>query len=117
MEELELKKIRRLKGFISTSQKNKREQSKGQERDALTGVLQDDFQWLKTRFDRSSDFSYREFEMNSTHKAIILFLDGLVDMELVESNILTPLLADNKHVLQQSMPLIEEIEKVIVQPL
>lgn len=113
MEELELKKIRRLKGFISTSQKNKREQSKDQERNALTGVLQDDFQWLKTKFDRSSDFSYREFEINSTHKAIILFLDGLVDMELVESNILTPLLADNKHVLQQSMPLIEGIEKVI----
>jgi spore germination protein len=67
--------------------------NKTQKRDLLSGALQEDFQHIKKMFDRSSDFTCREFEINETHKAVLFFLDGLVDMERIDSNVLTPLLA------------------------
>ena len=56
-----------------------------QERDLLTGNLQEDFQEIKNRFDRSSDFCCREFEINTAHKAVILFIDGLVNKDRIDS--------------------------------
>jgi spore germination protein len=85
-----------------------------QELALLTGVLQEDLQQVKIMFDRSSDFSYREFVMNSTQKAVIFFLDGLVDIQRLDTNILTPLLNYSGNVLQQSMTFPMELEEIIL---
>lgn len=53
-------------------------------------------------FDRSSDFSCRKFVVNSTQRAAILFLEGLVDMERIDSNVLTPMLRFRGTVLEQT---------------
>lgn len=83
-----------------------------QEGDLLTGNLQEDFQEIKNRFDRSSDFCCREFEINSAHKAVILFIDGLVNKDSIDSNVLTPLLSYSGNVLQtERLP--KEIEEII----
>lgn len=79
----------------------------------LSGVLQEDFQQVKTMFDRSSDFKYREFEINSSQDAVLLFLDGLVNMDRLNSNILNPLLSFSGILLSQpTFPI--ELEKVIL---
>jgi len=83
-----------------------------QKGDLLTGNLQEDFQEIKNRFDRSSDFCYREFEINAAHKAVILFIDGLVNMDRIDSNVLKPLLTYSGNVLQSEM-LPKEIEDII----
>lgn len=94
--------------MVPANQKNEDEQN-----EKLTGVLQEDFQRLKTIFDGSSDFSYREIKINSTHKAVIFFLDGLVDTERINSHVLNPLLVYNENIFQQTPPLVEEIEEMI----
>ncbi|MBP1964425.1 spore germination protein [Paenibacillus aceris] len=63
-----------------------------QERTILTGVLQDDFQKLEAMFERTFDFTYRNFEINFSYDAVIVFLDGLVNMDRLDSNIISPLL-------------------------
>lgn len=108
-----MKKSRPLKGFIQKNQKSNAAQTEDREKDGLTGILEEDFQQIKTIFDRSSDFSYRKFEINSSHKAVILFLDGMVDMERIDTNVLTPLLTYGGNLLQQSIFLIKDLEKVI----
>lgn len=53
--------------------------------------MQDNVQQLKKVFDRSSDIVYREFQVGSK-KGTLIFLDGLVNIELIDSNVLKPLL-------------------------
>lgn len=65
------------------------------ERTGLTGVLQDDFQQLEAMFDRTFDFTYRNFEINASLDAVMVFIDGLVNMERLDSSILQPLLRYN----------------------
>lgn len=84
-----------------------------QERVLLTGALQEDFQKVKQMFDRASDFSYREFEINAARKAVILYLDGLVNIDRIELNVLTPLLRYNGNLLQSEM-LPKEMEEIIL---
>jgi hypothetical protein len=43
-------------------------------------------QVLKTAFDRSSHIVYREFQIDGK-KGTLIFLDGLVNMELIDSNV------------------------------
>lgn len=62
-----------------------------QERTVLTGVLQEDFQQLEAIFDRTFDFTYRNFEISSSCDAVLVFIDGLVNLERLESNVMSPL--------------------------
>ncbi|MEV5025261.1 spore germination protein [Paenibacillus sp. LPE1-1-1.1] len=81
--------------------------------DFLTGVLQEDFQMVKDKFDRSVDFSYREFEIYDTHKAVVFYLDGLINLDRIDMNILTPLVSSNDITLQSPIVL-QDIEKKIL---
>lgn len=81
--------------------------------DLLTGALQEDFQKVRNEFERSSDFSYREFEISAANKAVILYLDGLVNMERIDSNVLTPLLTYGGNLLQKEM-FSKELEEIIL---
>jgi spore germination protein KA len=80
--------------------------------DLLTGVIEEDFYKIKRQMEGSSDFSYRKFEFN-TNTAIILYLDGLVDMKRMESNILDPLLNQSEDLLKQENLTIKNIEDEI----
>ncbi|MDQ8737220.1 spore germination protein [Paenibacillus sp. LHD-38] len=84
-----------------------------QEWDFLSGVLQEDFQKVKDKFERSSDFSYREFEIKDTHKAVIFYLEGLINLDRIDMNILTPLLGCSGSISQSPMNLVD-IEKKIL---
>ncbi|WP_310186917.1 spore germination protein [Bacillus sp. 3255] len=63
-----------------------------QERTVLTGILQDDFQQLEVMFERTFDFAYRNFEINASLDAVMVYINGLVNMERLDSNVLQPLL-------------------------
>jgi spore germination protein len=68
--------------------------------DVLSGVLHEDFYQIKQLFERSADFSYRELKINSANSAIIFYIDGLVDMNRMELNVINPLLKNNLDLLQ-----------------
>ncbi|QGQ48582.1 spore germination protein [Metabacillus sediminilitoris] len=80
--------------------------------DLLTGMIEEDFYKIKRQMEGASDFSYRKFKFN-TYTAIILYLDGLVDMKRMESNIIDPLLNQSKDLLQKDDLTINEIEDEI----
>lgn len=80
----------------------------------LSGNITDDVQQLKVIFDRSFDVVYREFEINNSIKGILIFIDGLVDMELVDSDILKSLLNYGKGAVQSGNIKINEIEKFLL---
>lgn len=81
--------------------------------DFLTGVLHEDFQMVKDKFVRSVDFSYREFEINDTHKAVVFYLDGLINLDRIDLNILTPLISSSDSIWQSPIGL-QDIEKKIL---
>ena len=68
--------------------------------DVLSGVLHEDFYQIKKLFEGSADFSYRELKINSTNSAIIFYIDGLVDMNRMELNVINPLLKYHSDLLQ-----------------
>jgi spore germination protein len=68
--------------------------------DVLSGILVEDFYQIKQLFEGSSDFSYRELKINSTNSAMIFYIDGLVDMNRMELNVINPLLKYHSDLLQ-----------------
>jgi spore germination protein KA len=56
----------------------------------------EDLASIKTIFDRFSDIVYREFTIGGGQESVIIFLDGLVNMKLVDSDILHPLMNADK---------------------
>lgn len=79
----------------------------------LSSNLTNNIQQLKIIFDRSFDVVYREFEISSSIKGILIFIDGLVDTELVDSDILKPLLNYRKSAVQSGNIQISEIESFL----
>ncbi|MFC0270548.1 spore germination protein [Metabacillus herbersteinensis] len=107
-----MKVLKWFKKLTSTSQNQDQELVNPQEeRESLTGILKEDFYKIERLFEGSSDFSYRKFEINATYSAIILYLDGLVDMNRMESNVINPLLTHNEDLLQKPIITIKEIEE------
>lgn len=58
----------------------------------LSGSMANDVQQLKVIFDRSSDVVYREFDISGSQKGALIFIEGIVDITLINSDILKPLL-------------------------
>lgn len=68
--------------------------------DVLSGILVEDFYQIKQLFEGSTDFSYRELKIHSTNSAMIFYIDGLVDMNRMELNVINPLLKYHSDLLQ-----------------
>jgi spore germination protein KA len=109
-----LKLLRWLKSPQQVSKKGSNNHKIDQnESDYLTGIIEEDFYKIRRVFEGSSDFTYRKFEINPTYTAIILYLDGLVDMKRMEHNILAPLLNQNEGLLKKDKLTIQDIEDEI----
>lgn len=77
-----------------------------------TNLLQNVGQ-LKTIFDRSSDIVFREFQVGATQKGTLLFLDGLVNMKLIDDDVIKPLLEYGKNNWTQPICRFEEMENLL----
>lgn len=62
----------------------------------LSRNLESNVEQLKIIFDRSFDIAYREFQIGSLRKGILVFIEGFVDSALIDSNVLKPLLNYDK---------------------
>lgn len=78
----------------------------------LTGKLQDDIEVLKMVFTFSSDIGYREFQIG-IKKGTLIFLDGLVNMELIDSDLLKPLMNYGKS--KVTPPKIDQIKQLYLE--
>lgn len=76
----------------------------------LSGNITNDIQQLKIIFDRSSDVVYREFDIGDSQKGTLIFIEGLVDSALINSDILKPILNYGKNISQCEEIQISEIE-------
>ena len=77
-----------------------------------TNLLQNVGQ-LKTIFDRSSNSLFRDFQVGATQKGTLLFLDGLVNMKLIDDDVIKPLLEYGKNNLTQPIFRYEEMENLL----
>ncbi|WP_257984444.1 spore germination protein [Neobacillus cucumis] len=103
-----------LKKIMSANHKqNKSQIVDKKDMGVLTGILHEDFNQIKQLFEGAADFAYRELGINSTTSVIILFLDGLVDMERIELHVINPLVKQNEKLLQQSKPTMDDIKAVL----
>lgn len=87
--------------------------TKPEENPRLTGNLSTDVQQLHKILDRSSDIVYREFQIGGVHKGTIIFLDGLVNMKMIDDDVLKPLLEYGKGLPQPSGLQLNEVEKLL----
>ncbi|KQX56646.1 spore germination protein [Paenibacillus sp. Root444D2] len=112
--------LRWLKSLLASKRKpaNFVEQSaailtKPLESDLLSTNLLQNVGQLKTIFDRSSDIVFRDFQVGETQKGTILFLDGLVNMKLIDDDVIKPLMAYGKNHLTQPICHYEEMENLL----
>ncbi|MEH7335120.1 spore germination protein [Neobacillus drentensis] len=78
-----------------SSKKQKSQQNENQnqpESVLLSGRLQDDFQQIKQLFEAAGDFVYREIEITPKYPAVILYLNGIINVERMELHVIQPLL-------------------------
>ncbi|WP_223593907.1 spore germination protein [Neobacillus bataviensis] len=78
-----------------SSKKQKSQQNENQnqpESVLLSGHLQDDFQQIKHLFKAAGDFVYREIEITPKYPAVILYLNGIINVERMELHVIQPLL-------------------------
>lgn len=103
-----------IKKIMSSDQKQNKYYSLDQKgMGVLTGTLYEDFNQIKQLFTGAEDFAYRELQINSTCFAIILFLDGLVDIERIELHVIDPLVRQAEKLLQKSKAEINHIKAVL----
>ncbi|MDQ0872773.1 spore germination protein [Paenibacillus sp. V4I3] len=81
--------------------------------DLLSTDLLQNIGQLKTIFDRSSDIVFRDFQVGATQKGTLLFLDGLVNMKLIDDDVIKPLLEYGKNNLTQPIFRYEEMENLL----
>lgn len=48
---------------------------------------------LKAAFAHSSDIIFREFKVGNGQKGLLIFVDGLINMKLIDEDVLQPLIA------------------------
>jgi spore germination protein len=102
-----LRRIKKLNSTIQNQNRDKIQEEKGN--DQLSGFLQEDFLQVRKYFEGASDFRYRELEISSTYSAMIFYLDGLVGIERIELNVITPLVKNNDAFLNNPKPTIGTI--------
>lgn len=79
----------------------------------LSGSMANDVQQLKVIFDRSSDVVYREFDISGSQKGALIFIEGIVDITLINSDILKPLLKYRNNPAQPKNIQIGEIQNFL----
>ncbi|RXZ81685.1 spore germination protein [Paenibacillaceae bacterium] len=62
----------------------------------LSGNFQSDTDYFRTLFDRSADIVFKELIVGESYNGTIIFVDGLVDLSLIDKDIITPLLISKK---------------------
>lgn len=80
----------------------------------LSGNLENDIEILKKVLDRCYDVVYRKFEIGGLKRAELIFVDGLVDISLINSDILKPLLIYEKNRTQTKNVQINEIQNFMI---
>ncbi|WP_042208796.1 spore germination protein [Paenibacillus durus] len=68
----------------------------------ISGKITQDIQLLKAIFDRSTDIVFREFQLGDVQTAMLIFLDGMVNTIIVDSDIMRPLLEYGETMLEKS---------------
>jgi spore germination protein KA len=76
----------------------------------LKGHFQDELKHLNTIFNRSSDIMFREFLLGGIQKGVIIFLDGMVDTQVIDSDVLKPLMDFRKGTTHSVTILLKEME-------
>ncbi|PAE29723.1 spore germination protein [Paenibacillus sp. 7884-2] len=85
-----IKSINKLFKFLN-SKAPLEEQSAPFHNEVLSGELANDVNELKVVFEKSSDIVYRELQIGHK-KGMLIFFDGLVNLQLIDSDVLKPLL-------------------------
>ncbi|MCH1624233.1 spore germination protein [Ferdinandcohnia quinoae] len=99
-----MKMSRWIKKMTSTDPKSNPNNINDQKQvDLLSGNLQEDFTQIQKQFENAADFTYRELEINSSYPAIIIYLNGLVDMDRMEQHVIHPLLNKNGDLTEPTM--------------
>ncbi|MEH7385404.1 spore germination protein [Bacillus sp. JJ1521] len=70
--------------------------------DVLSESLKENGTKIKKLFEGTADFTFREFEIDNLYYAMIIYLDGLVDLEKIELHVINPLIKNNQAIVQQS---------------
>nr|WP_263324173.1 spore germination protein [Neobacillus sp. Marseille-Q6967] len=106
--------LRPLKKLTSKNKSDNRGTIQEQkENDGLSGILDDDFNNIKQLFEGAADFAYRKLEINSAYSAVILFLNGLVNVERMELHVINPLLSRNGELQKHLKPTIDHIKGML----
>jgi hypothetical protein len=90
-----MKKLYRL--IIASNTKQTPEQSSSKKKDdPLSGDLKVNLKKIKETFANASDIVIRQFEIGSDVRidAFIVYVDGLVDKEIVQISLMKPLMID-----------------------
>ncbi|WP_284036660.1 spore germination protein [Neobacillus sp. 114] len=83
------------------------------ENNPLSGNLEEDLHRFKQLFEGAADFSYRELQIGYNYSAVVLYLNGLVDMERMELNVIQPLISRNEELLQHPKPALDQFKGVL----
>jgi spore germination protein len=109
-----LKIIRPKKKLTFKNQSHNRFNTQDQnEKDVLSGILDEDFNQIMQLFEGAADFAYRELEIDSIYSAVILYLNGLVNVERMELHVINPLLKRNGELLKHSETTIDHIKGLL----
>lgn len=102
-----------MKNLISKNQPHHQDASQNQpEMGLLSGILQEDFQQLKQVFKGAGDFVFREFEITPKYSAVVLYLNGLVNVERMELHVIHPLLNHDAGILPH-YPTIDQFKALL----
>lgn len=103
-----LRRIKKLTSTIQLQNQEKIHDPKGN--DPLFGFLEENFSQVKKYFEGASDFAYREIKIDSDLAIMILYLDGLVNIERIELNVINPLVKLNRESLKTHESTIDTIK-------
>lgn len=79
----------------------------------ISGNLASDTQQLRNIFDRSFDIIFRDFEIGGLKKGLLIFVDEFVNSELLNADVLKPLMDYGKSVTRSESIKISEMRKFI----
>lgn len=79
---------------------------------SISGQLRDNESFLENVLDKSSDIVYRRFQVGHT-RGLLIFVDGLTDKRLINTDVLRPLIQYGKNVKPEEMPQREDIKEVL----
>jgi spore germination protein len=112
---LALKIFRQMKRLSAKNKPHMKEQSVQEQgnNEGLTGNLEEDFQRIKQLFEGAADFAYREIEINAAYSALILYLNGLVNVERMELHVIHPLVKANEKLPRRAEITIDDMKGIL----